>query len=91
MLDTVPSNIRLFEDDMIMYLILSIHSDCHSKLICQTWKNESVMVFNPDKCEVIRVTKKKKKKKKNKKKQQTNEKKKLFFNINSMTKYYIQG
>ena len=57
------SNIRLFADDTIMYLTISNKSDCQdlqrdlSKL--KTWEREWLMAVNPDKCEVIRITKKK--------------------------------
>ena len=62
--DMIESNIRLFVDDTIMYLTVSKHADCQtlqsdlSKL--ETWESEWLMVFNPDKCEVIRITNKKK-------------------------------
>ena len=62
--DMVESNIRLFADDTIMYLTVSNQADCQalqsdlSKL--ETWESEWLMAFNPDKCEVIRITNKKK-------------------------------
>ena len=62
--DTIQSNIRLFADDTIMYLTVSNQTDCHTlqndltKL--ENWEMEWLMSFNPDKCEVIRVTNKKK-------------------------------
>ena len=62
--DTIQSNIRLFADDTIMYLIVSNQTDCHTlqndltKL--ENWEMEWLMSFNTDKCEVIRVTNKKK-------------------------------
>ena len=61
--ETVKSNIRLFADDTIMYLTISNQSDCQdlqsdlTKL--ESWEREWLMAFNPDKCEVIRITKKK--------------------------------
>ena len=61
--ENIQSNIRLFADDTIMYLTISNKSDCQdlqrdlSKL--ETWEREWLMAFNPDKCEVIRITKKK--------------------------------
>ena len=61
--ENIQSNIRLFADDTIMYLTISNESDCQdlqrdlSKL--ETWEREWLMAFNPDKCEVIRITKKK--------------------------------
>ena len=63
MTDSIKSNIRLFADDTIMYLTISTQDDCHTlqsdltKL--EAWENEWLMAFNPDKCEVIRITKKK--------------------------------
>ena len=60
--ETIKSNIRLFADDTIMYLTISNLSDCQdlqndlSKL--EAWETEWLMAFNPDKCEVIRITKK---------------------------------
>ena len=64
MLDMIESNIRLFADGTIMYLTVSNQADCQalqsdlSKL--ETWESEWLMAFNPDKCEVIRITNKKK-------------------------------
>ena len=61
--ETIKSNIRLFADDTIMYLTISNQSDCQdlqsdlTKL--ESWEREWLMAFNPDKCEVIRITKKK--------------------------------
>ena len=62
--DIIESNIRLFADDTIMYLTVSNQADCQalqsdlSKL--ETCESEWFMAFNPDKCEVIRITNKKK-------------------------------
>ena len=62
--DTIQSNIRLFADDTIMYLTVSNQTYCQvlqkdlNKL--ENWEREWLMLFNPDKCEVIRVTNKKK-------------------------------
>ena len=61
--ESIQSNIRLFADNTIMYLAISSHSDCRSlqkdltKL--ETWQQEWLMAFKPDKSEVIRITKKK--------------------------------
>ena len=61
--DMIQSNIRLFADDTIMYLTVSNQTDCQAlqadlnKL--ETWESEWLMAFNPDKCEVIRITNKK--------------------------------
>ena len=63
MSETIKSNIRLFADDTIMYLTISNQSDCQdlqsdlTKL--ESWEREWLMAFNPDKCEVIKITKKK--------------------------------
>ena len=62
--DMIESNIWPFADDTIMYLTVSNQADCQalqsdlSKL--ETWECEWLMAFNPDKCEVIRITNKKK-------------------------------
>ena len=59
--ENIQSNIRLFADDTIMYLTITNQSDCQdlqrdlSKL--EIWEREWLMAFNPDKCEVIRITK----------------------------------
>ena len=54
--------IRLFADDTILYVDITNHSDCQalqsdfSKL--ESWESEWLMAFNPEKYEVIRITKK---------------------------------
>ena len=54
--DTIRSNISLFEDDTIMYLPSQTNLTVKpSKQILFTWKNEWLMSFDPDKCEVIRI------------------------------------
>ena len=59
----IQSNIRLFADDTIMYLTVTNQTDCQAlqadltKL--ETWESEWLMAFNPDKCEMIRITNKK--------------------------------
>ena len=62
--DTIQSNIRLFADDTIMYLTVSNQTDCQvlQKDLnnLENLEREWLMSFNPDKCEVIRVTNKKK-------------------------------
>ena len=64
MRDMIESNNRLFADDTIMYLTVSNQADFQalqsnlSKL--ETWESEWLMAFNPDMCEVIRITNKKK-------------------------------
>ena len=60
--ETIKSNIRLFADDTIMYLTISNLSDCldlqKDLSNLEAWESEWLMAFNPDKCEVIRITKK---------------------------------
>ena len=62
--DAVTSNIRLFADDALLYR--SIHSNDDAKTLqddlnhLQTWEKTWQMAFNPDKCEVLRITNKKK-------------------------------
>ena len=62
--DMIQSNTRLFADDTIMYLTVTNQTDCQAlqadltKL--ETLESEWLMVLNPDKCEVIRITNKKK-------------------------------
>ena len=62
--DSIKSNIRLFADDTIMYLTITNHSDCQALqsdlTTLKSWESEWLMAFNPEKCEVIRITKKKK-------------------------------
>ena len=61
--DTVRSNIQLFADDALLYR--SIHSSKDVDILqndlnqLQLWESTWLMSFNPDKCEVLRVTKKK--------------------------------
>ena len=61
--DSIKNNIRLFADDTIMYLTISFQDDCHALqsdlTILDAWEKEWLTAFNPDKCEVIRITKKK--------------------------------
>ena len=58
--DTLKSNVRLFADDTISAL-----TDCHTlqsdlpyKL--EKWEEEWLMSFNPDKCEIIHISRKQK-------------------------------
>lgn len=60
--ETIKSSIRLFADDTIMYLAISNQTDCQTlqddlKRL-ESWEEEWLMAFNPDKCEVIHITKK---------------------------------
>ena len=61
--ETIKHSIRLFADDTIMYFTISNQTDCQTlqadltKLV--SWESEWLMAFNPDKCEVIKITKKK--------------------------------
>ena len=61
--DVVRSNIRLFADDALLYR--SIHSPddvttLQNDLVqLELWESTWQMAFNPDKCEVLRVSKKK--------------------------------
>ena len=47
-----------------MYLTITNHSDCQALqsdlTTLESWESEWLMAFNPEKCEVIRITKKKK-------------------------------
>ena len=62
--DQVSSTIRLFADDALLYRRINTTDD--AKILqrdldaLQTWENKWQMAFNPDKCEVLRVTTKKK-------------------------------
>ena len=62
--ESIQSNIRLFADDTSMCIASSNQSDYQSlqkdltKL--ETWEQEWLMAANPDRCEIIRVTKKRK-------------------------------
>ena len=63
--DMIESNIRLFADDTIIYLTVTNQTDCQALqadlIKLEIWESEWLMAFNPDKCEVIRITNKKKK------------------------------
>ena len=62
----VSSNVRLFADDCLIYRYINTTHDADTlqedidKL--QTWEADWLMEFNPDKCEIIRITNGKKKK-----------------------------
>ena len=61
--DSLKSKARLFADDTIVYLTINSQSDAQtlqddlSKL--EQWESDWSMEFNPDKCDVIYVTKQK--------------------------------
>jgi len=61
--DTLKCRVRLFADDTVVYLTINSKHDSETlqddlkKL--ESWENKWSMSFNPDKCEVIRITKKK--------------------------------
>ena len=62
--DSLKSRARLFADDTIVYLTITSESDAETLqddlLKLEQWESDWSMEFNPDKCEVIRVTKKQK-------------------------------
>ena len=59
----IDSNIWLFTADTILYLTVSNQTDCQARQSAltkrETWESEWLLAFNPDKCEVIRITNKK--------------------------------
>ena len=61
--ESIKSKARLFADDTIVYLTISsqndaqkLQSDLHK---LEIWERDWSMEFNPDKCEVLRITRKK--------------------------------
>ena len=62
----VSSTVRLFADDCLLYRNINTTHDAETlqedieKL--QTWEVDWLMEFNPDKCEIIRITNRRKKK-----------------------------
>ena len=60
--DSIKSNIKLFADDTIMYLTITNYSDSQALqsdlTTLESWESEWLMTFNPEKCEVIRITQK---------------------------------
>ena len=55
---SIQSNIRLFADDTIMYPVISNQGDCQSLqrdlTQLETWEQEWLMAFNPEKCKVTK-------------------------------------
>ena len=60
----VSSSVRLFADDCLLYRVIRDQQDAASLQTdlnhLQEWEREWQMVFNPDKCEHIRITNKRK-------------------------------
>ena len=62
--DSVTSNIRLFADDALLYRSIKTNNDAEALQKdlddLQSWEKLWQMYFNPDKCEVLRITNKRK-------------------------------
>ena len=62
--DSVSSEIRLFADDCLLYRPIKSQADVkglQDDLVgLQGWEDKWLMSFNPDKCEVLRITNKRK-------------------------------
>ena len=62
--DSLKSKARLFADDTIVYLTINSQSDAQTLqddlLKLEQWEPDWSMEFNPNKCEVIHVSKQKK-------------------------------
>ncbi len=62
--ENLASKTRLFANDTIVYFTISSQTDCNTlqsdldKL--QKWEEEWLMAFNPDKCEIIHISRKRK-------------------------------
>jgi len=60
--DSTKSNARLFADDTVVYLTIKSQSDSvqlqNDLYQLEQWEKDWAMEFNPDKCEVLRVTRK---------------------------------
>lgn len=61
--DSVKCKTRMFADDTIVYLTVQSNNDClslqHDLHKLEKWERVWLMEFNPDKCEVLRVSRKK--------------------------------
>ena len=61
--DSLKSKARLFADETIVYLTINSQSDAQTLqddlFQLEQWESDWSMEFNPDKCEVIRVSKQK--------------------------------
>jgi hypothetical protein len=61
--DSIKSKARLFADDTIVYLTVKSSSDSETLqndlTALERWERDWSMEFNPDKCEVLRITRKK--------------------------------
>jgi hypothetical protein len=60
--DSVKGKVRLFADDTVVYLTIrseqdaqTLQDDLHA---LEIWEKNWSMKFNPDKCEVLRITRK---------------------------------
>ena len=62
--DSVKSKVRLFADDTIVYLTISSTRDAQTLQkdleLLETWEKDWSMEFNPDKCEVLSISRKRK-------------------------------
>ncbi len=60
--DSVKSKVRLFADDTIVYLTIKSNTDAqtlqHDLTCLERWESDWSMEFNPDKCEVLRISRK---------------------------------
>ena len=58
--ENVSSKVRLYADDVLIYNTIHSKEDClmlqEDLNSLQLWANKWQMMFNPDKCELIRIT-----------------------------------
>ena len=58
--ENVSSEVRLYADDVLIYNTIHSKEDClmlqEDLNSLQLWANKWQMMFNPDKCELIRIT-----------------------------------